>query len=207
MVDAAFVIRTGPSGPDMPQSTPGNVLTVQADGVSVAAEAPPSSMGLPIGQMVVNVAQAVTFDAQANNDSLRASIGSDFAYSGASEFTLSANGLLTYTGPDVWCLASLNLCWFCAMVLFQNADFATGIAHNGDLLGLTCFGDAQSTAGVCGINYGGISTPALLLSQRLVQLTSGDTLQVVMGQDSPGGRLDGDPTVQTLTLAVWFFKA
>jgi hypothetical protein len=57
MVDAAFVIRTGPSGPDMPQSTPGNVLTVQADGVSVAAEpvpTPPSGGITPLA-LVLNV--------------------------------------------------------------------------------------------------------------------------------------------------------
>lgn len=190
----------------MPQSTPGNVLTVQADGVSVAAEAPISpSMGLPIGQMVVNVAESVTFDAQANTDSLRASIGTDFAYAGAAEFTLSANGILTYVGPDVWCLANLDLCWFCAMDIFQNSTFGTGIAHNGDLLGLACFGDVQSTAGVAGINYGGLSTLAILVSQRFLQLSSGDTLQVVMGQDS--GHLAGDPTVESLTLSVLFYKS
>jgi hypothetical protein len=38
MVDVAFVIRSGPSGPDMPQGTPGYVLTVQSDGFSVKPE-------------------------------------------------------------------------------------------------------------------------------------------------------------------------
>lgn len=45
MVDVPFVIRTGPSGPDMPQSTPHYVLTVQADGVSVKAEPLPTPPG------------------------------------------------------------------------------------------------------------------------------------------------------------------
>jgi hypothetical protein len=38
VVDSAFVIRVGPSGPDMPQGTPGFVLTVQPDGLSVKPE-------------------------------------------------------------------------------------------------------------------------------------------------------------------------
>lgn len=38
MTNEAFVIRTGPSGPSMPQSTPGYVIKIQADGTSVKAE-------------------------------------------------------------------------------------------------------------------------------------------------------------------------
>lgn len=38
MVNEAFTIRVPSSGPDMPASTPGYVLTIQADGTSVKAE-------------------------------------------------------------------------------------------------------------------------------------------------------------------------
>jgi len=45
MTNDPFRIRLGPSGPEMPAGTPGYVLTVQADGVSVKPEPAPGGSG------------------------------------------------------------------------------------------------------------------------------------------------------------------
>lgn len=58
MVNEAFTIRIPANGPDMPASTPGHVLTVQANGISVKAEALPT----PPGGTITPLHAALTCD-------------------------------------------------------------------------------------------------------------------------------------------------
>jgi len=101
MVDAAFVIRTGASGPDMPQSTPGNVLTVQPDGFSVAAEPVPVTPGGSITPLALVL----------NVDSSGTPIVPDGAFSGDKAY---AGSSAVQTAQDAAVLAGA------AVVLISN---------------------------------------------------------------------------------------
>jgi hypothetical protein len=101
MANEAFVIRTAPSGPDAPAGTPGYVLTVQADGVSVAPEPPGAGGSVTPLTRVYNV----DFDGTATTPT--GAFSGDKAFNGAT-CTQDAVDVAAVVGDAVVLVAKAN---------------------------------------------------------------------------------------------------
>jgi len=118
-------------------------------------------------------------------------LNTDFDLFASGAWSMGANGVLTYTGPDV-------VAYIAASITFEvpngggNGTYGFGIAHNDDLIGEPVFGDEQRKAGANLVfTEEFLSTQELnVTSFRRVALTSGDTLRPVVGASFLGGQAD-----------------
>lgn len=150
--------------------------------------------------MQLNKSGTSKFDTNGNNNSFRIVSGSDFVYDGTSALALTAaGGILTYAGAARAALVILSTSYE------PSANTAAptvglGIAYNGDLVGTTIFGDAESAAGVESGNVGIGNVPSIsITAQRRVTLNNGDTLSPV-GAKELG---DTDLTLTGMTMSVF----
>ncbi len=142
MVDTAFVIRTGPSGPDMPQGTPGYVLTVQPDGLSVKPEPAPGGSLSPL----TKVAYADAAASPGGNGS----IGSPFV---SPQEAHDANFSLCYLAPGTYgALAITNAAFACQGLA------PPGITGTGDVsIGAVTVSGGGSNVGFQSCTFDGIT--------------------------------------------------
>lgn len=189
---------TGPPGPTGPGGPAG------ADGPT-GPGGPPGADGPtgPAGPTFVGgTAQATddftnSFDTNGNSNIWRVAVGSDFAYAGSADFSLTAAScILTYNGVSGRSfLVVLSASWEADGGLSGTSGIA--VAVNGDLTGGALFNAASTAAGASYedlVTGGAVSVTA----QRRVTLNNGDTLRPV------GGKFDGnaDLLLHSLSLSV-----
>lgn len=139
------------------------------------------------------------FSTDNNTDLFAAITGSDFAYSGSTDFTLTASScVLTYNGTSGRSFL---------VILTVGLETSTGVISavacavdkNGDLLGTAVATDASTAAGAI-IGYSpALNANAVIASQRRVTLNNGDTLQPVGGKFTAA---NFDLTIDALTMSV-----
>jgi hypothetical protein len=179
---------TGPAGPEGPAGTDGSTGPEGPEG----PEGPTGSDGPTLvgGTAQVTVDFSDNFDTNGNSAIWRNAVGSDFAYDGSTDFTLTASScVLTYNGASG---RSFLVALTCS---FEGSGGLSGtcgiaVALNSDLTGGAMFSNAASAAGASYsdlVTGGGVS----ITSQRRVTLNNGDTLRPV------GSKFDGN---QDLTL-------
>jgi len=130
----------------------------------------------------------------------RNAVGSDFAYAGTADFTLTAAScVLTYAGTTG---RSFIVILACSMEGTGGVAGTSGvaIALNSDLTGAGMFSAAASSAGSA---YEDVPTggAASLCSIRRVTLTNGDTLRPV------GGKFAGNDDLSIHSLSISIFPA
>ena len=169
----------------MPQSTPGNVLTVQPDGFSVAAEPPAGGSASSIGQYSAS-AGTNSFDTTAGANFVAAS-GTFFIETSAGDFlALTEEGcVVTYNGADAQRF-SVRLFASVTQTTPVAAAFAfLGVDHSGDLLGQP---GATTFQGIQETQLGSAGEIVGFGTERVVSLAPGETVQPVLALDpiTPG---------------------
>lgn len=133
--------------------------------------------------MCLNVAdQSVTAAAAdtANKFAPLSALITDFSLVGGGAFTLAANGVVNYSGPDISVLVSLNLTGFFNGII---GSFSCAVALNDDLVGQTPDADniVSVRAGVQAFFPTGAGDMSLNQAcQRLLNLTDGDFILPVV---------------------------
>ncbi len=206
MVDTAFVIRTGPSGPDMPAGTPGYVLTVQPDGLSVKPE--PAAVPPAVGSCEAQAWSTDETNVFATNgtENYLYLAGSDFAEGlniGSALVFTASQAKYVYTGPTI-------RAWVDVIARIENPAPATvfgslGVDVDGDVVGQS----SQTNSGDKGIDQasmyqvGGQATPSYLChTRRLVQLVSGAAIRPVYGATTGGGHIGADTVVDRMNITI-----
>lgn len=188
----------GPIGPEGPAGPEGPTGPAGPEG----PEGPTGPTG-PEGPVNVGgVSQATddftnTFDTNGNANSWRNAVGTDFAYSGTPDFTLTASScVLTYNG------VSGRSFIIVAAASMEGSSGLSGtigvaIAVNSDLTGGAMFNAASTSAGASFedlVTGGSVS----IISIRRVTLNNGDTIRPV------GGKFSGneDLSVHSLSISI-----
>lgn len=124
----------------------------------------------------------------------------DFSLVGGAAFDLGPNGVVTYTGPNIDVLVSLSLTGFFSGVI---GSFGTAVSFNGDLIGQT-----PDDTNIISVRAGaqaffptGAGDMSLHLGcQRLLSLSSGDTIEPVVGFLIGSG--SSDVSILFLTMSI-----
>lgn len=141
------------------------------------------------------------FDTAAHNNVYRAAVGGDFSYNGPSSLVLSANGVLTYTGPTKEALVNMSMSVFATLVPGGSTDCGCGIDHNGNLVGLATLADAAVALGV-GVSFYDLVGEDYLQLHTIQKFTlaNGDTLKPAFAKSNGG--VAEDFTFGQLTLGI-----
>jgi hypothetical protein len=138
-----------------------------------------------------------TADTNGNANQWRQVVGSDFAYAGTPDFTLTAAScVLTYNG------VSGRRFLFLAAASFEgsatlNGTSGTAIAHNSDLVGGVMLSNASMAAGA-GISDLQSNSAIDIPTQRSVVLNNGDTIRPVLGNFAGNQNLN----IHSLSLSI-----
>lgn len=173
----------------------GNDSSVSGASVADALNTLNSKITRVIGYLrLANILQTVTVPTGATPNIMLVvpAIIADFSLLSNGSLTLAANGVITYTGPNVQVLLKQTICTFVNGLL---GFIVSSTAVNGDLVGQSAdnVNPALVAAGA-GMNStagagGSINT---IVSSRLVSLVSGDTIQPVVGTLPGAGGSDTD---------------